>query len=443
VWQLRSPYILPLATHLPQRSLHHPKPNSALEAPAQQLLRLLPHLPATQLLLTTLPELTRRDPESLALSVAALEPAVRKALGGSLTGPLLSQLLRCADAQAGGSNSNTSSSKKSSSRKNSSGGGIVSAAWAEERMHGIAALLGPELAFGALQSAPALILLEPSELASRVGGVASLLGRSPVEAALIAGRHAQLLAAPRGRVAAAGEALIEGLEEWLGWRRNKAMHFLAWNPAVLAAATAARGVEGAGEGEAGWRPPAVARMGEQWDAVKRRAVRRVRWRAALERVRYPLLAAILCGDGGADGGGGESGGEAEGGSGGEASSTAEAGGDSREDVPGAADEASGGIEGQQQWAAWLDGQQQRLERLQYCAESGALPLVGLRRVLLMHPVEFVRKCPGYRGWRLQLGQQQEQAAARARAQSSVDGLPPWWGESQIEVLGELGPYDRL
>ncbi|KIZ06474.1 hypothetical protein MNEG_1474 [Monoraphidium neglectum] len=445
-----------------------------LEAPAQQLLRLLPGHPPTQLLLAALSELPRRPPEALALAISSLGPAVRRALGGALTGPLLSELLllQLGPGAGGGDGGGGEAIMSAGAAAWSTGdgdasdwGGLsggVSHEWVEERLSAAAALLGPELAHAALCAAPALVRVRQGELAPRLAEVADVLQLPPLDAALIAGRHPRLLAAPPARVRAASGALAGALRERLGWRDGRALHFVAWNPAVLEAALLGSSSSEVGEGDSsststssssnsssrrrsskgrrstdGGGPEdgdggleAVERMVEQWAAIVALSDQRPRWRAALLRPRYPLVAAILCGAGGVGGG-------------------FTAGGDGSSPVAGAEDldgESGDGAAGGgaaapalSPLAAWADAQDQRLQRLRYCAESGDLPLLGLRRLLLMHPAEFASKAPGYRRWRL------AQAAAGSGGGSGGEGtgLPAWWDEPQLEVLGEVGPFDRL
>ena len=418
-----------------------------LEAPARQLLRLLPGHPPTALVSAALAELPRRDPEALALAAAALSPAAQRALGGGLySGGLFSALLRLADAGAG-------------------------AAELEARMAAIAELLGPELAHAALASlssarmAARLLELEPSELAARLAALSDLLERpAAVDAALLAARAPPLLAAPPARVHAAAAALVAGLGDWLGWRRGRALHFLAWNPEVLAAVATAGGSDigtsssgsssssTQGSGALGAHGLAVVEaMAWQWREASALAAARPRWAAALARSRYPLVSAVLCG-GSDSGGGGGGGDDGEGGDGSEEEDDDDGGGRGEdagsENGPANSDgvwSAADDADADTAPAAWRERQRLRLERLRYCAESGELPRLGLRRVLLAHPVDFAARLPGYRAWRLR---RERAGGVAARAPEAViagggSALPPWWDEPQIEVLGELGPHDRL
>jgi hypothetical protein len=105
--------------------------------------------------------------------------------------------------------------------------------------------------------------------------------------------------------------------------------------------------------------------------------------------------------------------------------------------------ASGGGGADMEAAAlevWAEAQQQRLQRLQYCAETGDLPRAGLRHLLLMSGIEFAAKCPRYRAWRLKKAAE----AVSRQGGGGGDGEPTEpWPEPQLEVLGALGPYDRL
>ncbi|GBF89831.1 hypothetical protein Rsub_02535 [Raphidocelis subcapitata] len=372
---------------------------------ARMLIRLLPDHPPTPLLLAALSELPHRPPEALALAVSSLAPAARAALGSAAAGPLLAALLAAADGGGGAGGSPDD---------------------ARARLGGIAAVLGPELAHGALAAAPQLISVPPSDLAARVAALGALLQRPPVEAALLAARHGALLAAPPARVEAAGEQLVGGLAKWLGWPRQRALHFLAWNPGVLTAAVLA-GPEGGGG-----KLPAVELMGSGWAAVAKAAKRRPRWRGSLGRRRYPLVAAALCGpDGGA------------------AAATAAAAADACLGGGGGGGGGGAALEAAA-LEAWADAQQQRLQRLRYCAETGDLPKMGLRRLLLLSGVEFATKCPRYRAWRLKRA-----ATAEVRGRGGRGGvqgvgehggageLPALWPDAQLEVLGALGRYDRL
>lgn len=410
-----------------------PTPNSELEPDARQLLRLLPSQPPTQLLLATLSQLPHRSPESIALAISSLEPAVRRVLGSGLTGPLLDELLLCMDQ--GISSSTSSSGRSSSGRGSSRRGHNGSTAWLEERLAGIAALLGPELAHGALQLAPGLMRVSQEDLAARMGAISELLQQQqPVDAALLAGRHAQLLLLAPERLFEVGEELRDALGEWLGWPRGKALHFMVWNPHVLveAAQQPLGGLENRGAGVKGG-PSALDSMGMHWEEVRRLAARRERWKAAIGRARYPLVAAALCGNSSSSSGTGS------GSSGGGSSSDLGAGADPAAQLQGGRGMESSADAIHDSFAAWVDAQEQRLQRLRYCAETGDLPLLGLRRVLLTHPVEFVSKCSGYRSWRLQ----QSRSGGGVEVGEGNEGLPAWWYEPQLEVLGELGPYDRL
>jgi hypothetical protein len=53
-----------------------------------------------------------------------------------------------------------------------------------------------------------------------------------------------------------------------------------------------------------------------------------------------------------------------------------------------------------QVSAALLAEPARYERLEYAADTGDLPDLGLPRVLYMHAVDFLRACPRFRAWRL-------------------------------------------
>lgn len=114
-------------------------------------------------------------------------------------------------------------------------------------------------------------------------------------------------------------------------------------------------------------------------------------------------------------------------------------------------------------AAVLHSSAQHMHRLDYCASTADLPQLGLRRVLTMHDMEFIDRCPGFRRWRLMQAHghevnhkptlstmHQHIGSQAADAASAWQHALPGGSQGNVVVLndvlirlGDVTEYDRL
>jgi hypothetical protein len=255
----------------------------------EQLLQLLPGSPPTQLLLDTLADLDL-PPEILALQHQEADAAFRACLGAHVTPAALHHVLQGWRRQHQQEQPHTEEPQQQQQQHWPAAGGQLGPQQHQQQSQSarqdrqlrppltqqvaaMAELLGPEVAYAALQHTPELLDADPARILANLRWLQQQLQLSPVAALLLAQTAGSVLLLPSRVLEARYSNLCYLLLQLLGWKLRQAHTLLCNAPQLLGSESAT--------------------LASNWQLVQQLARRRSGWLEELAGGSQGLVAAVL------------------------------------------------------------------------------------------------------------------------------------------------------